>query len=231
MGVSGMTEEPKRQEKEAQESEENSRGDKMKEYFFDNPTLALTLLYLYVTATGMLYSVVLYGSFGINILDYSEIIDFLLAGFKVPTILISTALSFPLIYLIAYITDKMIKKLRELSKPERGRDSEELRRYFRGVMWKTALVVGAVVNLGFTGLTAADTASSIKNGRYPTFGHNPTVEVRYRSFSGSAGQVTVSGLVFIGATQRAAFFYDEDHKRTIVIPQSQLVSIEVPEQD
>jgi hypothetical protein len=55
------------------------------------------------------------------------------------------------------------------------------------------------------------------------------VEVRYRSFSGSSGQVTVSGLEFIGGTQRAAFFYDADAKRTIVIPQTQIVSIEVPD--
>jgi hypothetical protein len=45
------------------------RWDKIKGYLLDNPTLALTLLYLYVTAIGMSYSAVLYASFGINIFD------------------------------------------------------------------------------------------------------------------------------------------------------------------
>jgi hypothetical protein len=66
-------------------------------------------------------------------------------------------------------------------------------------------------------------ASSIKDGQ------RAKVEVRYRSFKGSAGQVIVPGLVLIGATQRASFFYDRANKRTLVIPQTQLISIEVPE--
>jgi hypothetical protein len=71
--------------------------------------------------------------------------------------------------------------------------------------------------------SAGKTASSIKAGE------TSSVDVRYRSFKGSAGQVTVPGLGFIGATEKAAFFYDVDDKRTIVIPQVQIVSIEVPE--
>jgi hypothetical protein len=91
MGDSGMTEEPKRQEEEAQESEENNRWDKIKEYLFNNPTFVLTLLYLYGTAFGMLYSAVLYGSFGINVFEYSELVDFLLAAFKNPLALCMAA--------------------------------------------------------------------------------------------------------------------------------------------
>jgi hypothetical protein len=65
MGVSGMTEESKRQDKEAQESGEKSRWDKIRRFFLDNPTLAFTLLYIYAAAIGMLYSAVLYRRFGI----------------------------------------------------------------------------------------------------------------------------------------------------------------------
>ena len=84
MGASGMTEEPKRQDNDARGFEENDFWDKLNRYFLDNPTLTLTLLYVYVTALGMLYSAVLYGRFGINIFDYSETADFLLAAFKNP---------------------------------------------------------------------------------------------------------------------------------------------------
>jgi hypothetical protein len=55
--------------------------------------------------------------------------------------------------------------------------------------------------------------------------------VQYRAFSSSAGQVTEPGLQVIGSTQKAIFFYDVNNKRTIVIPQGQVVSIEVPEKD
>lgn len=46
----------------------------------DNPTFVSSLLYLYVTGAGILYSFILYRQFRINIFDYSEIGDFLLAG-------------------------------------------------------------------------------------------------------------------------------------------------------
>jgi hypothetical protein len=67
-------------------------------------------------------------------------------------------------------------------------------------------------------------AKSIKQGI------RAEVDARYTSSEGSAGQVTLQGVELIGATGRAAFFYDPDAKRTIVIPQAQLVSIEVPNQ-
>src|SRR5215207_9949106 len=81
-----MPEGRKEKDEDAQgnEQKDDSSG-KVKEFFLDNPTLVLSLLYLYASAIGMGYSAVLYGRFGINIIDYSEISDFLLAAFKNPT--------------------------------------------------------------------------------------------------------------------------------------------------
>jgi hypothetical protein len=61
MGDSGMTEEPKRQDNDAQGSEENHLWDEIKRYFLGIPTFVLTLLYLYVTVIGIVYSGSLYG--------------------------------------------------------------------------------------------------------------------------------------------------------------------------
>ena len=78
-----MAEEPKQEPQEAQGDEEkDNRWGKATEFFFDNPTLFLTFSYLYATGTGILYSAALYGRFGINIFEYSELPDFLLAAFK-----------------------------------------------------------------------------------------------------------------------------------------------------
>ena len=85
------------------------------------------------------------------------------------------------------------------------------------------VVSSAVFSTLYPGFLAFQAAATIKNGE------TKAVEVRYRSFSGTAGQVAVPGLDFIGPTVRAAFFYDPDAKRTIVIPQTQIVSIEVPD--
>src|SRR5215208_6297022 len=56
-----------------------------------NPPLVLTLLYVYATGVGMFYSWSFYRGFGINIFDYAEIGDFLLAALKNPSSLVAVA--------------------------------------------------------------------------------------------------------------------------------------------
>jgi hypothetical protein len=229
MGASGMTEEPKQGASTSEVTEQkdtggeqvktffrdnDTGGEQVRTFFRDNPALILSLLYLYATAIGIVYSLGLYRSFGINIFDYSEVTDFLLAAFKNAGVLI--------ILVIQVVAVLALLALGLLFKETRA---------FQ--FWRypgrrpLAILLYVVIVVGVTYNTSSDTASSIKDGE------TLAVDVRYRSFSGSAGQVKESNLRLIGATQKAVFFYDVDAKpkRTIVIPQSQLVSIEVPEQD
>jgi hypothetical protein len=99
------------------------------------------------------------------------------------------------------------------------------------VVGPLAVLVSFVICIAviITYLSAIRAASSIKDGAGHRLFEKPAVDIRYRSFSGSAGQVTEPNLKLIGATQKAVFFYDVDEKRTIVIPQAQIVSIEIPE--
>jgi len=235
----------------------NSQGY-LKEFFLANPTVVLSLLYLYVTAIGMLYSAVLYGRFGINVFDYSEISDFLLAAFKNPVAFLAAGLLAVMGAAVLSIQmslvrkneqqgealmqareeeeerlkrDKYDKEMEERLKVEKERDEQMMKSSLERQRRLTVIfaIVIAVTSV-FTSFvlpyySAGKTASSIKAGE------TPSVDVRYRSFKGSAGQVIVPGLGLIGATQKATFFYDADEKHTLVIPQSQLVSIEVPDQD
>src|SRR5215217_6264203 len=211
---------------------EPTRGDSQgyfKEFFLANPTVVLSLLYLYVTAIGMLYSAVLYGRFGINVFDYSEIGDFLLAAFKNPVAFLSGGLLAAMGgALLSYRAAAVIRFARE-GLEEADVEEQDVQSYLALLRRRTVIyaIVIAVTSV-FTSFvlpyySAGKTVSSIKAGE------KPSVDVRYRSFKGSAGQVTVPSLELIGATEKAAFFYDVAHKRTIVIPQAQLVSIEVPE--
>ena len=120
-----------------------------------------------------------------------------------------------------------VKERRQVAVDETVEPSISLVRYLqdpRGLF--AGLITAAFIfSVAFPFGSATATASSIKDGE------QTAVDVRYRSFSGSAGQVTEPNLALIGATQKAVFFYDVDGQRTIVIPQTQIVSIEVPEQD
>jgi len=214
-----MTEDPGRTDNDVRGPEQNSQWGKIKQFFSDNPAFALTLMYLYVTGVGIIYSAGLYGSFRINIFDYSDIGDFLLAAFKNPSALLLSGLQLAagLLYLFLMSDVRVWSKFSRVPRDRGGR--------FTTAVFLSQPILFALASIALPWSIGAQASSSILDGK------KPEVEVQYRSFKGSAGQVTVSGLQLIGATQKAAFFYDADDKRTIVIPQSQLVSIEVPEQD
>jgi hypothetical protein len=233
-----MTDASERDDNGTQRFEENSRWDKIKGFFLDNPTLVLTLLYLYVTAIGMVYSASLYGRFGINIFDYSEIGDFLLSAFKNPIALIYAGAQVGASLFFFVSINSLAKRLRShmlsILEQQESRQEEErilqrwelIERFQRAAsVLVVALYALALVLSGslLPHRSATEMASGIKHGEHPA------LDVRYRSFSGSAGQVTAPNLTLIGATQKAVFFYDVDEKRTIVIPQAQIVSIEIPE--
>jgi hypothetical protein len=244
-----MTEKPKQNNRVAQEIEKANRWGKVKEFFFENPTLVVTLLYLYATSIGIIYSAALYRRFGINIFDYSEVGDFILAAFKNPVAFVSVgvlaAMGLAIVARTRYAVrriwrEKFREVMNEAGWEERLRQKaessvkEDVRRaYEEGhlniVHGMTAIIaIILALTIVFTSLilpyySASKTASSIKAGE------TQTVDVRYRSFKGSAGQVTEPDLALIGATQKAVFFYDENSKRTIVIPQAQIVSVEIPE--
>ena len=55
-------------------------------FFRDHPAIAGSLLYLQVTTVGVVYSWSLFRQFRINIFDYAETNDFLLAAFKDPIV-------------------------------------------------------------------------------------------------------------------------------------------------
>jgi hypothetical protein len=213
--ICDMAEEPKKEGKGNQGSDQkdNSWGY-LKEFFLANSTVVLSVLYVYVTAVGMLHSATLYRNFGITIFDFSEIGDFLLAAFKKPLALLLGVLQAFLYGAIALSTLRYIKVY------EAPNAIEKYKRWTTVALSATLIVLGSVLP---PYVTATFMASSIKHREHPT------VDVRYRSFSGSAGQVTEPDLKLIGATQKAVFFYDVSDKRTLVIPQTQIVSMEVPE--
>jgi hypothetical protein len=228
------------QEKELVDTDWKSPVADFGNFLLDNYTVVISLSYAYLTATGMSFSYFLYGKFGINIFDYAEIADFLLAAFKNPISFVSAGFTLVL-GLVFRIYDEVAtarrakeedqaqndgsssqdsKEYQRAKEEAADRDSKRRREISFAIGFAFSLITATVMP---PYLSATRTALSIKGGK------EPTVDVRYRSFSGSAGQVTKPGLELIGTTQRVAFFYDVDEKRTIVIPQAQIVSIEVPE--
>jgi hypothetical protein len=202
---------------------------KSTEVFRANPALLFSMLYFYVSGFGILSSWAFYRGFGVNIFDYAEIGDFLLAAFRNPSVvfvLFNTLVTFVVAILFVVVMPLMMR-LFVGSFGRRFRWSESYSEHY--AFWGTllfpilAIAVPIVLSVAAVSNNVREQAQDIKHGEAPT------VVVQHRSFKGSAGQVRKPGLVLLGATQRAVFFYDVNNEQTLVVPQAQIVSIEVRE--
>jgi hypothetical protein len=76
--------------------------------FPDDKAVLITIIYLVLSAIGMVFSFFFYNSFDINILDYSQTSDFLIAAFHDPISLVFVALTCLLIWAL-FKLDKWIR--------------------------------------------------------------------------------------------------------------------------
>jgi len=201
-------------------------------FFRENPAIAGSLLYIQATSIGIVYSYVLYNAFNINIFDYAEVGDFLLAAFKDPsvfTMAISGVLYTALLTVIVVAREKKRFQRAERSDPENVpedlRASANLLRIERSMGIAMVLTI-LLFSLGPAIFFAAIRADVLKSSQAPI------VSATYSSSeSESARQTTVPNLELIGTTETYTLFYDTTSRRVLVIPHAKVVSIEHPQQD
>jgi hypothetical protein len=171
----------------------------------EHPTLVLTLAYLGLTAIGMIHDLWFYRYFQINILDYSETGDFLLAAMRNPLVIVLSML--PLAILIFFA------KLREFFL----RRSESYRAHaakYVGTKWNSVgmrafiyfwfIFVYAVL---FTQLYAFREVTRVKEGR----GKRVALT---RTDGSTAGEKPI----FLGSTAKFFFLYYPDRRETEIVP-------------
>jgi hypothetical protein len=203
-------------------------------FFREHPAIAGTLLYLQVTTVGVVYSWQLFRRFGINVFDYAEANDFLLAAFKDPFVFGMSTFS-----IIAVLVATIIGYLqRTARRPEPSKTPVDetsatylAYRMMRLIRYRVArpmnryrLIVLSVFTIFYTLvpplLFAARTADSLQSSSY-----EPLTSVQYRATLGSEEQTTEKDLRVIGTTQSFVFFYDKKENRTLIIPNAQIVEM------
>jgi hypothetical protein len=188
-------------------------------FFREHPAVVGSLLYLQVTIIGVIYSWALYRRFDINIFDYAEANDFLLAAFKDPLVLGMSL--FSLFYFPAAIW--IMNKIAARYYLERFNLSHL---FWRRVI-RTAVVLFYLLALFVLPFVFANIAAySLQASKDLPFSPAPHTSVQYRATAGSSEQTTETGLRVIGITQSFVFFYDRKDTRTLVIPTAQIVEME-----
>jgi len=163
----------------------------------EHPTLILTLAYLALTFVGMIHDLWFYFYFRINILDFSETSDFLLAAFRNPLVILLAIL--PIGILMAF---------------QQARWYDNYQRKYANTRWNTvfwrmttSISFVIIYAIAFTQIYAKREADRIKNGTG-----------RRVSYIRNDGIRTDEAPILLGTTGRFLLFYYPSTKTTEIVP-------------
>lgn len=192
-----------------------SRATWLAELAREHPTLIFTGAYIALTLVGMIYSAWLFLYFRINIIQYSQTSDFLLAAIRTPFVIILAVLPALIVLLGGKVTSWARRKY--------PRYDARYRRYegkwwgtprMRGPLWTVFAIVYAIL---FTQLYASRVAASIKGG------NGRKVRVEFVSAAQPAAEIPT----LIGTTQGFVFLFYPTANETRIVPFNAVASITV----
>ncbi len=177
--------------------------------------LAITGAYLILTLIGFMYHVWLFREFHVNVLDFSETGDFLMAAIRQPLVIFLFVLPLGLLWLI-YRVDAWVR--RRVPAYQALYDRHRSWSDPRHKLWSGATVVllyGAL----FTQFFAEHVADDIKAG------HGKRMAVDLRDAANRAG--APSEALLIGTTMRFVMLYDPADSLTYIVPLETLSKLTV----
>ena len=176
---------------------------KLKQFIREHPTLLLTISYFNVTIIGVIYSYYYYREFGINIIKFVDLSDFLLAPILEPfsiLIFISWVLFSLLCLKLEFIMRKRFKSY--------GRFVEKrLNPKYSDPLFFT--IMAFIFTIIFLKSLAVDNVNEMKNGEFDQY------KVAFSQLNGRQEEQT---LALIGGSSRYLYFYKVETKNTLIIP-------------
>jgi hypothetical protein len=196
--------------------------------FADNAGLAVTLGYLVLTAVGMLHTAWVFLYFRINILDFAEPSDFLLAFLRDPVVSVMTVLPAVLSWLYIRGSQRFAKGLGKRSVRARAMSIRWIRivgaqRYWRIVFWMRVVMVvlwAAAFQMHYSRVVALKIRS----------GEGKRVEVQLVSPPPAGARAALAASeppILLGATGQYVFLYSPERKATDIVPVGNIARLTV----
>ena len=178
----------------------------------DNPGLVLTGAYVLASLIGMAYIFHFYRRFRINVLEFTEVSDFLVVVVREPATIALALSSIPLYWIYMRTTMPWMQRLQRRwpklgGDLARRRQKLELARRIAPYVQAGFVIVYAML---FMLLYSAYQASRVRTGRFPVV----TVEYKTDAAPGT-GPVTAT---LLGTTSRFLFVYRPETRRAEAIP-------------
>lgn len=171
----------------------------------EHPTLGLTLLYLALTFVGMIHDLWFYLYFKINILDFSETSDFLLAAIRNPLVILLSLLPVALLFALQRARVTARNKSARYDAFSRKIDSSRWNSLSARIfIYGWFVVVYAIV---FTQLYAQWESGRVKSGKG-----------RRVAFVRNDGVISDEQPILLGTTGKFLFLYYPSRKATEIVP-------------
>jgi hypothetical protein len=171
----------------------------------EHPTLGLTLAYLALTFVGMIHDLWFYFYFKINILDFSETSDFLLAAIRNPLVILLSLLPIALLFVLQRVRATARKKSTRYDALSRKFDNSRWNSVSsRLFIYGWFVVVYAIV---FTQLYAEWESGRVKSGKG-----------RRVAFVRNDGVISDEQPILLGTTGKFLFLYYPSRKATEIVP-------------
>jgi hypothetical protein len=175
----------------------------------EEPGLSLTFGYIILTAIGVTYEYHLFRAFGLNILDYAEISDFLVAALKEPFVILLSVASLAVLALAVGLNLWFQKRSHRYAAWNRRLTTSRPARLADALLMAT-IVAGYFYM--FASLYADVAARRIKAGRGAVVTVEQTADAR------PADGVPGPKPALVGTTSRFLFLYDHGTRKTVVLP-------------
>ena len=172
-------------------------------YYRDHPTLLLSLCYFLVTLIGVIYSYYFYAEFGIAILKFADLSDYLLASILEPM----SVVFFVVVVVFYFFTYKVELWSRRRFKGYGRLVEKSLKpKYSDPLLFSFFIIALTVMYVkGF----AEDNAQEIKDGNMDEY------NVLVPAYQGGTRETSVA---LLGSTSRFTYFYNVTTKESLVVP-------------
>lgn len=181
----------------------------------ENLGLALTLAYVFLSGLGMLHRALVFLRFRINIVDYAEPSDFLLAALRDPLIVIASLAPIPLVWLYYRLAQWLRDRFPDSLLMTGGVKGREFTEKHRSKLFALTVVLWA---LAFSLNYARLVADGLRAGK----GRRVHVDLVAGTLQ-APSDTTLS--LLIGTTQKYIFLFNERTGVPIVIPASNVAQI------
>lgn len=193
----------------------------------DHPGALLTVLYLVLTSVGLVYTYAYYARFRVNVLDYADTSDFLLAALREPLAILLALLPALAILVIVRVHRVVLPRSARYQAFFERREAVNERRYYRHLGGRAryldvsnTLLVVSYAGL-FTLFYGRGSARRVKQG--------DGTRVRVVLVAGDAAIHTAGARapMLVGTTARYVFLYVPEQDSTYVVPTENVALIAI----